>query len=101
MDGSSVIAATLPLPRAAPPVVGLGGFLKTTVTVIDGDRAHVSHPLGDLDTAPARAAHAQALARLLAETGVTPVAAAHDLPPDVPTTRLAPTVAPRAVAVQH
>ncbi|MCP5373027.1 MAG: hydrogenase maturation protein HypF [Hyphomicrobiales bacterium] len=85
----SVVATALRLPFAVPPAVGMGPFLKATVAVVDGDRAWVSHDVGNLDSAAAIAAYEDTLARLLDETGVAPRAAGHDLHPDFHSTRLA------------
>lgn len=102
---ADLAAVEVILPRPLPPVVGMGAFLKNTVTVIAGDRALVSHDVGHTDTAAA-IARMEATARdLLAALDVRPAAVAHDLHPDFPATRfaafLAEEVGAPAVAVQH
>lgn len=101
----SLAAVTLPLPGPARPALGVGAFLKNTLTVADGARAHVSHDVGHTDTAAAIAAMEETARGLLAETGVTPAAIGHDLHPDFPSTRLASVLAAETgaalVPVQH
>ena len=89
------------LPFAVPPVIGVGPFLKATVTVVAGERAWVSRDAGNLENAEAIAAYEDILERMLDETGVTPQAVGHDLHPDFHSTRVAQGMAPATVAVQH
>lgn len=100
-----LVAAEIPLPRAVRPVVGMGAFLKNTVTVIDGARALVSRDVGHTDTPAAVAAMEETARRLIDLAGVRPEAIAHDLHPDFPSTRFAAVLAEElgveAVPVQH
>jgi len=88
-----------------PVVLGLGAFLKNTTTLIDGDRAYVAHDVGHTDSVPAILAMEERARRLLAGASARPVAIAHDLHPDFPSTRLAQQLAREfdvpAVPVQH
>lgn len=104
-QGDGLVATVLPLPREVPPVLGMGAFLKNTVTLIDGHRALISRDIGHTDTPSAVAAMEETAKRLIAMTGVQPAAVAHDLHPDFPSTRFAAVVADAfgalAVPVQH
>jgi hydrogenase maturation protein HypF len=95
------VALRLPLPRPLPPVLAVGAFLKTTVTVIRGAEAWVSAAVGDLDTPQAVRRLEATVDALLTEADVRPLAVAHDLHPDFASTRLAQTLGPPALAVQH
>jgi hydrogenase maturation protein HypF len=89
------------LPRAAPPVLGLGAFLKATVTAMRGRRAWVSAVAGDLGEPDNLAAYRAAVAAMRDRLGAEPRLAAHDLHPDFPSTRLAQSLGVPTLAVQH
>lgn len=89
------------LPRDVPPVLGVGAFLKNTVCVAAGRKAFVSPAVGNLDTVEAVLAFEDAVSRLLASVGVSPVAVAHDLHPDFHSSRYAAEMGVETVAVQH
>ncbi len=93
------------LPRAGPPVLALGGYLKNTVTVTRGDEAFVSQHIGGLDNAATCAMLIEVTDHLLDLLQVRPAAVAHDLHPDVFASRHALELAGQwggpAVAVQH
>ncbi|WP_107990102.1 hydrogenase maturation protein HypF [Breoghania corrubedonensis] len=93
------------LPRRLPPVIGLGAFLKDTITVIDGDKAHVSRDVGHTDTPGAIMAMEEMAWALIERLGVVPAAVAHDLHPDFPSTRFAAVLAEELgaelIPVQH
>lgn len=93
------------LPRAGPPVLACGAWLKNTVCVTRGNEAHVSQLIGDLDSAEARLMLDATVARLCEELEVQPEIVAHDLHPDFYSTRFALTYAAQhglpLVAVQH
>ena len=95
------IAHTIRLPRALPPVLAVGAFLKNTVCVTQGDLAHLSAVHGDLGTPEAIAAFESSVQFLLERLGVTPTRVAHDLHPDFHSTRFALSLDLPAVAVQH
>lgn len=84
-----MIAATIPLPRAVPPVLALGAFLKNTVCVTKDATAYLSPVHGDLGTPEAIAAFEASVEAMVAELGVAPVRVAHDLHPDFHSTRYA------------
>lgn len=104
-----------PLPHAAPArVLALGAFLKNRACLVAGREVAWSPLHGDLETPAACAALADSAAALLAwaargpaaRPGAAPVdAVAHDLHPDLFSTRLAHEVAARlgvpALPVQH
>jgi len=89
------------LAREVPPVLALGGYLKTTLCLTRGDEAFLSQHVGDLDDAATRRFHDEARAHLLALVAVAPVAVAHDLHPDTPTTWTAARLGLPPVPVQH
>ncbi|HZW23974.1 MAG TPA: carbamoyltransferase HypF [Gallionella sp.] len=90
---------------AGPAVLACGAWLKNTVCVTRGDRAHVSQLVGDLDSADACLMLEQTIARLCAELDVQPEIVAHDLHPDFFSSRYAQSYAEQhglpVVAVQH
>ncbi|WP_310452331.1 carbamoyltransferase HypF [Sulfuritalea sp.] len=98
----------LQLARSAPPLLSMGAWFKNTVCLAQGDRAWVSHTVGDLFQAEACLAHeatARELLQALAAMGGKPVAIAHDLHPDLHSTRFAVQLAAElgieAIGVQH
>ncbi|MCR6631624.1 MAG: hydrogenase maturation protein HypF [Magnetospirillum sp.] len=96
-----MIAATIPLPRAVPPVLALGAFLKNTVCVTKDATAYLSPVHGDLGTPEAIAAFEASVEAMVAELGVAPVRVAHDLHPDFHSTRYAQSLELPQVPVQH
>ncbi|MGJ4960997.1 carbamoyltransferase HypF [Bradyrhizobium sp. HKCCYLRH3061] len=89
------------LARAMPPVLAVGAQLKATVTVTRGDEAFVSQHLGDLDTGPAIRFFEETIAHLTSILDVEPVAIAHDLHPDMASTRFALAHGLPTLPVQH
>ncbi|WP_316161524.1 carbamoyltransferase HypF [Bradyrhizobium sp. SZCCHNRI20481] len=89
------------LARAGPPVLAVGAHLKATVTVTRGDEAFVSQHLGDLDTAAAIRFFEETIAHLTSILDVEPVAIAHDLHPDMASTRFAQARGLPTLPVQH
>ncbi|OHC74637.1 MAG: hydrogenase maturation protein HypF [Rhodospirillales bacterium RIFCSPLOWO2_12_FULL_58_28] len=87
------------LPRPLPSVVGLGPFLKATITLIEGTTATISRPAGDLGTPEAILRYRETAERLL--SGVELRAAAHDLHPDFYSTHYAEELDLPLIAVQH
>jgi hydrogenase maturation protein HypF len=80
----------LPLPVAAPePILALGGFLQTTVTLAVEGQAFPSQHVGDLDTEAARAFLEEVIANLEGFLAATPRVLALDLHPDYPSRQLA------------
>lgn len=72
----------------APPVLALGGELKSALCLTHGARALLSHHLGDLDEPATGDAFAEALADYTALFAHTPALVAVDLHPDYRATRL-------------
>ncbi len=72
-----------------PVVLGPGAFLKNRTTLIDGDRAYVAQDVGHTDGVASILAMEDGARQLLAGASAPPVAIAHDLHPDFPSTRLA------------
>lgn len=95
------VPSPIRLPQAVPPILALGGHLKTTVCVIRGDEAFLSQHIGDLDSLETRRFFEEMVAHLLGILDALPEMVAHDLHPDFFTTRLAETWACPRVAVQH
>ncbi|WP_284423756.1 MULTISPECIES: carbamoyltransferase HypF [unclassified Bradyrhizobium] len=89
------------LPRVMPPVLAVGAQLKATVTVTRGDEAFVSQHLGDLDTAAAIRFFEETIRHLTSILDVEPVVIAHDLHPDMASTRFAHAYGLPTFAVQH
>lgn len=96
------------LARSAPPLLSMGAWFKNTVCLAQGKQAWVSHTVGDLFQAEACLAHeatARELLRALDAMGRKPVAIAHDLHPDLHSTRFAVQLATElgieAIGVQH
>ena len=95
------IAQVFDLPRAVPPVLGVGAFLKNTVCIAEGTRAAVSYDVGNLDTIEAVECFERTVNALLEATGAQPVAVAHDLHPDFHSSRFAQGLGIETVPVQH
>ena len=93
------------LPFSGPPILACGAWLKNTVCVTRGNEAHVSQPVGDLDSADARLMLEQSVADLCNTLDVLPEIVAHDLHPDFYSTQFAQAYAAQrglpVVAVQH
>lgn len=99
--GRGHVPAPIRLPRAGPPVLAVGGHLKTTVCLTRGDEAFLSQHIGDLDNAATLDFLEEAVAHLRHSLAVEPVAVAHDLHPDFQSTRFAESLGLPTVAVQH
>ena len=98
----------LELASPAPPSLAMGAWFKNTLCLVQGHQAWVSHTVGDLFQAEACLAHeatARELLQALDAMGRKPVAIAHDLHPDLHSTRFAVQLAAeldvRAIGVQH
>ncbi|MDY6955970.1 MAG: carbamoyltransferase HypF [Pseudomonadota bacterium] len=85
--GRGDVPVTLALPRAARPVLGVGGQWKNTVALTVKDRLVIGGYRGDLDHPQAQAAWAQECAALPALFGATPRTWACDAHPDYVPTR--------------
>ncbi|ULK99611.1 carbamoyltransferase HypF [Bradyrhizobium sp. I71] len=89
------------LPRTVPPILAVGGALKSTVTVMRGNEAFVSQHIGDLDTAEGFRFFEETVSHLLSTLDVEPVVVAHDLHPNMASTHFAEASGRRPIAVQH
>ncbi|PZA11258.1 carbamoyltransferase HypF [Rhodopseudomonas palustris] len=89
------------LPHAVPPVLAVGAYLKTTVTLTRGHEAFVSQHIGDLASADTVRFFEHTIAHLTRLVGAAPVAVAHDLHADFASTRFAESLALPLVAAQH
>lgn len=99
--GRGHVPEPIRLARPVPPVLAVGGHLKTTVCVTRGDEAFLSQHIGDLDNAATLGFLEETVAHLLHILGVEPVAVAHDRHLDFQSTRFAERTGLPAVAVQH
>jgi hydrogenase maturation protein HypF len=93
------------LPAGGPPVLALGGHLKSTVCVTRDDQAFLSQHVGDLDDAATCRALDATVAHLCEVLEVAPALVARDLHPDFYSSRFAARFAAEhgldCVAVQH
>ncbi len=89
------------LARPVPPILAVGGALKSTVTVTRGNEAFVSQHIGDLDSAEGIRFFEETVDHLLSTLDVDPVVVAHDLHPNMASTRFAEASGKRLIAVQH
>ncbi|PWC76491.1 carbamoyltransferase HypF [Azospirillum sp. TSH64] len=99
--GRGHVPEPIRLAHPVPPVLAVGGHLKTTVCVTRGDEAFLSQHIGDLDNAATLAFLEETVAHLLHVLGVQPVAVAHDRHPDFQSTHFAEMSGLPAVPVQH
>jgi len=100
-DAIDLIAQTFDLPRTIPDVLAVGAFLKNTVCAATGGKAYVSRDIGNLDTVEAVERFERTVGDMMARTGLSPVAVAHDLHPDFHSSRFAQEMGVEAIAVQH
>jgi hydrogenase maturation protein HypF len=84
-----------------PSVIAFGAHQKTTITITRGREAFVSQHIGDLDGSSARQRYHEIAQHLLDFLGVKPEAAACDLHPDFPSTRIAEEAGLPLLRVQH
>ena len=98
----------LELGRPAPVLLSTGAWFKNTLCLTQDHQAWVSHTVGDLFQAEACLAHeatARELLQALDVSGSKPVAIAHDLHPDLHSSRFAVQLAAEfgveAIGVQH
>lgn len=96
-----MIAHRFDIPYDGPPVLGLGAFLKNTVSLLRPGEALVSEDLGNLETRKAVEDFERAVTTLIREAGEAPSAVGHDLHPDFHSTRRAREMEAEAVPIQH
>jgi hydrogenase maturation protein HypF len=89
------------LKRPLPPLLAVGGHLKSTVAVAKGSDVILSQHIGDLETAKALFAFRKVIDDLLSLYEVRPAAVAHDAHPDYLSTRYAEESGYPTIAVQH
>ncbi len=94
-----------PLPvrvdRPLPPVLAVGAHLKNTVALARGHEVFLSQHIGDLDTAPARAAFERVIADLSRLYAIQPEQVMADAHPDYHSTRRARATGLPVGEVQH
>jgi len=95
------VPVPIPLARKLPPVLAVGGHLKTTLCVIRGDEAFVSQHIGDLGNAASIRFLEETAAHFLSILEVEPVLVAHDRHPDFASTRFAQGLDLPVLGVQH
>ena len=91
----------LMLAEDGPPVLALGALLKTAVCATRGREAVLSQHVGDLVSASTIRFLRQAAEHLTGLLAVAPQAAACDLHPDYPSSRLAEAMGLPVIRVQH
>ncbi len=91
------------LPGEQPSVLALGAELKNTICLTRGDRAYLSHHIGDLKNQQVVDSMWQAIGHFQGLLDVQPVLIAHDLHPDYLSTHVAEELGKNLplVAVQH
>nr|WP_189181236.1 carbamoyltransferase HypF [Microbispora rosea] len=92
----------LPLARAAPrPVLACGAELKHTFCLVKGDRAFVSHHIGDLENYETLRSFVEGVGHFRRLFDVVPEVVAHDLHPEYLSTKWALDQDADLVGVQH
>jgi len=89
------------LSHDGPDVLALGAYLKNAICLTRGRAAFLSQHIGSLDNAATLGFLEETVAHLLATLTVQPAAIAHDLHPDLPSTRLALELAERFQVPAH
>lgn len=100
-SGGDIIRHVFDLPAEVPAILAVGAFLKNTVCAASGTRAYVSRDVGNLDSIDAIDQFEETVTGILAETGIRPIAVAHDLHPDFHSSRYAQGMGLETVPVQH
>lgn len=89
------------LAHDVPPLLAVGGHLKTTVCFARGKEAWVSQHIGDLDDAATYRFLEETIEHLGRTLELSPELVAHDLHPDFLSTRKALELGVKSVGVQH
>ena len=93
------------LPHAGPPILAVGGQVRSTVCITRGNEAFVSQHLGDLSNPAAYAFFEETITHLLKMLEVSPTLIAHDIHRDSFSTRFVTELAHQRgipmLAVQH
>jgi hydrogenase maturation protein HypF len=79
----------IPLPVDAPPLLAVGGHLKNVLALARGRLVYQSQHLGDLENLTGIEFFKEALEHLMRTFEIEPLAVAHDLHPEYPSTRWA------------
>ena len=96
------VPASIALPVAAPPVLACGAELKSAFCLARGDRAWVSHHIGDLKNWETLFSFREGVGHFERLFAVTPEVVAHDLHPEYLSTKYAlEREGAQAVGVQH
>jgi hydrogenase maturation protein HypF len=98
--GTAPLELNLPL-RAQTPILAVGGYQKTTISLAWGDRAVVSPHIGELSSPRGREVFAQVVRDLQQLYGVRAARIVHDAHPGFPNTRWARGSGLPAQAVWH
>jgi hydrogenase maturation protein HypF len=93
--------APIELARPLAPILGTGADRDGAFCLASGRRAHLSHPVGEVDTERAIDAFGEAVDRDRSLVAIDPERVAHDLDPDLRTSRFARSLGLPAIAVQH
>ncbi|WP_432590349.1 carbamoyltransferase HypF [Streptomyces sp. HD1123-B1] len=93
--------ARIPLPVAVRPVLAVGGDLKNTLCLAEGDSAWLTGHIGDMDSLASQHTFQRAEAHLRALTKVEPVRVAADRHPGYRSARLARRFGRPLTRVQH
>ena len=93
----------LRLPVRVPPMLAVGAMMSNTFALAEGRRCFLSQHIGDVDDEDALSFQRESMRNLSRWLGLVPEVVAHDLHPDLPTTRLATELGRnlRRVGVQH
>lgn len=95
------ISHVISLPRALPPVLGVGAYLKNALCLIQVNEAWISRENGSLDNVAAIEGFHNTAEEMIAQAQTPPVAVAHDWHPDFPCSRWAATCGLRSIGIQH
>ena len=84
-----------------PAALAVGGHLKNSVAISNGDQVFISQHIGDLETEPAFGAFKRVIKDLENLVETEPVSVAHDLHPDYFSTKWARSSGLKPLPVQH
>ncbi len=105
--GRGFLPLPVRLPASGPPVLALGGDLRTCFCVTRGDEAFLGPPGGDLESLLAADVLVEGTQRLATLLGAKPAVLVHDLHPDWQSSRIARQLAEgpfrgvRLLGIQH
>lgn len=95
------VPRSLALPKAQPAILATGAELKNTLCYTQGERAFLSHHIGDLKNPETFRSFEKAAKHLSEILEITPKALAHDLHPDYFSSQWATQQQVKTIAVQH